>query len=137
MRWDSSDGAGFTAPGVTPWLPFPDARAPDVAQQRADTSSVLWFCKQLIALRRAEMGAGTADLEFLPAAEGLMAYRVDGLLVAANLSGRQAAIPVQAGEVLLASSPSFPDGFDRGRLGPWEGIVARWTGSDPRMRTKR
>jgi glycosidase len=61
MQWDASPSAGFTAEGVTPWLPYGDNAARNVAAQRGDPASVLQLCRDLIALRRAEFGrAGSA-----------------------------------------------------------------------------
>ena len=70
---------GFTAAGVTPWLPVGDAAARNVADQRDDPGSVLRFCRSLLALRRAEFGGRIAPYELLPAARGLWAYRAGGL----------------------------------------------------------
>jgi glycosidase len=127
MPWDDSPGRGFTAPGVTPWLPM-TSQAGNVAGQRADHGSVLWLCKRLLALRQAELGGSVADYQELPAAEGLWAYRVGSLLVAANLSARPADLPAAfcaaAGEVLLETSGAPPSSAPTA-LGPWEGIIAR------------
>jgi len=122
MRWDDSPGAGFTADDIQPWLPLPPRDAPNVAAQRADSQSTLWFCKQLIAMRHAEIGAEVAGLELLPGPAELLAYRVGGLVVAANLGSEPADVPAQAGQLMLdttgaAQSPAV--------LQPWQGIVAR------------
>ena len=126
MPWDASAGGGFTAPGVTPWLPLADPPGANVADQRADADSVLWLCRRLVALRRAELSGGIidpkTDFEHLPAREGQWAYRVGSLLVAANFSGQPAGIPPAAGEVLLTTSGTAAS---RRMLGPWEGVVAR------------
>ena len=122
MPWDASAGGGFSAPGVTPWLPLADPPGANVADQRADADSILWLCRRLVALRRAELSGGIADFEQLPAREGQWAYRVGSLLVAANFSGQPAGIPPAAGEVLLATSGTA---VSQRVLGPWEGVVAR------------
>jgi alpha-glucosidase len=119
LRWDGSDGAGFTSPGVQPWLPLPDASAPNVASQRADQSSTLWLCRELIALRHAELG-DAADLHVLPGGPGLWVYRVAGLVIAANLADTATGPPEGIGEVLIATDPAGLPG-----LGPWQGLVAR------------
>jgi alpha-glucosidase len=124
MPWDASPSGGFTAPGVTPWLPLADPPGPNVADQRADADSVLWLCRRLVALRRAELSGGIAEFEQLPAREGQWAYRVGSLLVAANFSGQPAGLPAVAGEVLLATSGTDATVSQR-LLGPWEGVVAR------------
>jgi alpha-glucosidase len=131
MQWDTSPSAGFTAAGVTPWLPVGDA-AVNVAAQRGDPGSVLTFCRALIGLRKAELGGGRARYEQLPAPPGLWVYRCGGLLVAANFTGEPASFTSEpasgaglAGTVLL--STGAPAALEAGRLslGPWQGLIAR------------
>jgi len=123
MQWDASASAGFTADGVTPWLPAGDAAIRNVADQRDDPASVLRLCRSLLALRRAELGGMIAPCEMLAAAGGLWVYRVGGLVVAANLSDQPTDLPAEAGEILLATGWGPPPA---GRpLGPWEGVIAR------------
>lgn len=121
MPWDGSPGGGFTGPGVTPWLPMAAPPAGTVADQRADTGSVLWLCRRLLALRRAELSGGIAPFENLPGPAGQWAYRTGPLVVAANFTDAPAALPAEAGQVLLATSA---DGTDR-VLPPWSGVVTR------------
>jgi alpha-glucosidase len=123
MLWDVSPSAGFTAEGVTPWLPIGNGSVRSVAEQRDDPASVLRFCRSLLALRRAEFAGTIADYETLPAAQGQWAYRVGGLTVAANFSDQPAALPGPVGAVLLTSSGAEPAADQV--LGPWQGIVAR------------
>ena len=53
MQWDDADNAGFTAPGVEPWLPLaPDYRETNVERQRNDPESMLSLYKRLLAYRR-------------------------------------------------------------------------------------
>ncbi|MBE2240236.1 MAG: alpha-glucosidase C-terminal domain-containing protein [Caldilineaceae bacterium] len=53
MQWDASPNAGFTAPGVQPWLPLSDDYAQrNVAIQSQDPRSMLAFFRTLSALRR-------------------------------------------------------------------------------------
>ena len=123
MQWNASASAGFTADGVTPWLPVGDVATRNVADQRDDPASVLRFCRSLLALRRAELGGMIAPCEMLAAAGGQWAYRVGGLVIAANLSDEPTAQPAEAGEILLATAGEPPPA---GRpLGPWEGVIAR------------
>jgi alpha-glucosidase len=51
MIWSDADGAGFTEPGVEPWLPL-GSRERNVADQRDDPSSILTLTRDLIALRK-------------------------------------------------------------------------------------
>ena len=118
MRWDSSPGGGFTGPAVTPWLPIGPAGV-NVADQRVDPGSVLSLCRRLLDVRRAELGGGIASYRRLASAPAVWAYETGPLLVAANLSATAAAVPEQAGEILLRTGP------DAAGLAPWEGVIAR------------
>jgi alpha-glucosidase len=126
MRWDRSPSAGFTAPGVTPWLPvghIPPGGT--VADQRADPGSVLRLCRDLIAVRHEELG-GLTGYQRLPAPPGQWAYRVGDLTVAANFADRAAAVTSPVGEVLLGTAGPRPVPVGGGLvLAPWEGIIAR------------
>jgi alpha-glucosidase len=51
MVWRDDDGAGFTEPGVEPWLPI-GSRERNVADQRDDLDSILTLTRDLIALRK-------------------------------------------------------------------------------------
>jgi alpha-glucosidase len=55
MQWDGSPNAGFTAPGVQPWLPVADDYAQrNVAVERDDPTSMLSLFRKLTALRQSE-----------------------------------------------------------------------------------
>jgi glycosidase len=122
MQWDGSPSAGFTAAGVQPWLPCGET-ARTVAAQRADPGSVLWLCRDLIALRSAEFGGRIARYQQLPAPPGVWAFRAGGLTVMANFSGRPARLDLCPGPVVASSAGA---GALRGRtLAPWAGVIAR------------
>ena len=140
MQWDSSPGGGFSS--AEPWLPAGDAAACNVADQRDDPGSVLRYCRDLIALRRAEIGG---DLRYLrlPAPDGVWSYATGRLAVAANLT--DAAIPAAdlgrptglggpgdfgAAPVLLSSLGADRGAAGSGQLAPWEAIVIR-AGEEP------
>jgi alpha-glucosidase len=55
MQWAPGPGAGFCPPGVAPWLPInPNANSGvNVAEQDADSASLLNFYRRLLAVRRA------------------------------------------------------------------------------------
>jgi alpha-glucosidase len=122
MQWDASPSAGFTAAGVTPWLPLGDNAARNVADQRDDPASTLRLCRDLLALRRAAFGGRVASYERLPAAPGVWAYRCGPLLVTANFTDHPVPRPRPAGEPLLATGPADTPGD---LLGPWQGLVTR------------
>ncbi len=55
MQWDSSPNAGFTEPGVTPWLPVAeDYQSVNVAVEEQDPRSMLSLFRALTELRRRE-----------------------------------------------------------------------------------
>lgn len=131
MPWDASPTGGFTAAGVRPWLPLGDHAARNVASQRDDPASTVRFCRDLLALRRAEFGGTIAAYTQLPAPPGVWVYRVGGLVVAANLSGEPACAGELAGPLLMStgraaagSEPPGPPG-PVAQLGPWEGVIVR------------
>jgi alpha-glucosidase len=122
MQWDDSPSAGFTAEGVTPWLPFGDNARRNVAAQREDPGSTLNLCRDLLALRRTAFAGQVAAYERLPAPPGVWSYRSGPLLVTANFTDHPMPPLAPAGEVLVSTDP----GAGRGAaLGPWEGMVTR------------
>ena len=128
MPWDASLTGGFTVAGVRPWLPIGDHAERNVASQRDDPASTLRFCRDLLALRRAEFGGTIAAYTQLPAPPGVWLYRAGGLVVAANFSGEPACVGELDGPPLLstgrAPAGSEPAG-EVTRLGPWEGVIVR------------
>ncbi len=88
MPWSPEPGWGFTTPTATPWLTF-GQRSPDdtAAVQEHDPASPLHSYRRLLAARHAlnSAGAATGPVRWLdPAPAGVLAYRRDALLVAAN-----------------------------------------------------
>jgi alpha-glucosidase len=126
MPWTGGAGAGFTPPGVEPWLPFGDTSV-NVADQRADPSSVLHLVRDLIALRRADDALRAGPYVPLDAPEGAWAFRRgDRVAVALNLSGEPVTVPGVSGRCEIATDRERDgEAFDGlVELGPWEGIVA-------------
>jgi alpha-glucosidase len=93
MQWDPSPSGGFTT--GEPWLPPVDPAQRNVADQRGDPGSILALCRRLIALRR-DLGPG---LDFLDAAEGVLAYERGGHVVAINTTADR--LPAPDGTPLL------------------------------------
>jgi alpha-glucosidase len=88
MVWRDEDGAGFTEPGVEPWLPI-GARDRNVADQREDPDSILTLTRDLIALRKHRRILQGA-YEPVEAPRDVWAFRREGgAFVAINL-GREA-----------------------------------------------
>jgi alpha-glucosidase len=126
MQWDSSPLAGFTT-AARPWLPVGDAAARNVAGQRADPGSTLNLCRDLLALRRAELSGAIAAYRELAVDGGLWAYQVGDLTVAANLSAAPARWAGATGQIALGTGGDVALAGDGGglTLGPWQGVVLR------------
>jgi alpha-glucosidase len=124
MQWDGSAAGGFTT-GSQPWLPLGDAAARNVAGQRDDPRSMLRLCRDLLALRRAELGGQITSYQELTVAGGLWAYRVGDLTVLANLSDQPVSWPGPCGEILLSTAGEPGRGADGVTLTPWQGVIAR------------
>jgi alpha-glucosidase len=101
-----------------PWLPLGD-NVRTVNEQQSDESSVLHFCRDLLALRRARSDLIVGGYTHLESSPGLWAWRRgDGTAVALNLSDR--AMPLDlGGRPLLSTARSD----DPSSLGSWEGVV--------------
>jgi alpha-glucosidase len=128
MQWTAAEGAGFTEPGVRPWLPFGDPAACNVADQRDDPGSQLRFVRDLISLRRESSDLRSAPYSTLPAPDGAWAFRRgDGFVVALNLSDREQVIENVTGAVAIATDRSLDGQPVDGslRLGPWQGAVVK------------
>ena len=67
MHWAATPGAGFSDPGVEPWLPYGDFAACNVADQRHDPDSTLSLTRDLIGLRDALPELRAGDYATLPA----------------------------------------------------------------------
>jgi alpha-glucosidase len=125
MPWEPGEGAGFTAPGVEPWLPFGDHFGRTVAEQRDDPRSALHLCRDLIALRRREPDLRSGPYEPLATPPGVWAYRRGvATAVALNLGDEPVDLPF-GGRVLVSTGRDRDgDAFDRLRLSSREGVVA-------------
>jgi len=126
LPWTDAPGAGFTAAGVEPWLPFGDL-AVNVAAQRADPGSILHLVRDLIALRRADDALHAGPYTPLDAPDGAWAYRRgERAAVALNLSDAGVVVPGLTGRVEIGTDRARDGDALEGAvaLGPWEGIVA-------------
>jgi alpha-glucosidase len=103
MHWTGEPGAGFTSAGATPWLPFGDVAACNVADQRGDRGSVLHLVRDLIALRRATPDLTRGTYATLPAPDGAWAWRRgDRFAVALNLGDAAVVVDGLAGRIAIA-----------------------------------
>jgi alpha-glucosidase len=126
MQWSAADGAGFTRPGVEPWLPLGDHLTRNVEAQRADPGSTLTFTRDLIALRRELAELRSGSYETLAAPRGSWAWRRgDGVTVAVNLSRRPAIVRGVEGTVRISTTRDRDGDAVSGtlRLEPWQGAV--------------
>jgi len=126
MQWSARPGAGFTDPGVVPWLPLGDASGCNVEAQRSDPGSVLSFCRDLIALRREAPDRQGGAMRFLDAPENVLAWRRgERVTVALNLSDTADTVETVRG-VIRAGTRREREGERVERrlaLEPWEGAV--------------
>jgi alpha-glucosidase len=111
MPWQPGAGAGFTAPGVRPWLPVGDRDGATVADQQSDPASLLHLTRDLVALRRNRADLHAGAYARLATPDGWWAWRRGtSLAVVLNLSG-------DAGEVDLEGRGRVLIGTDRSRDG--------------------
>ena len=125
MVWEDVDGAGFTAPGVEPWLPI-GPRDRNVAAQRDDPGSILGFARDLISLRRRRRLL-TGAYESLETPAGTWAFRREGgALVALNLGDTAARLAGVEGSIVLCTDRQRDEELVAGtlELGPRQAIVA-------------
>jgi alpha-glucosidase len=126
MPWHGGPGGGFTEPGVTPWLPMADPSTNNVADQAEDPTSVLAFCRRVIAARRASDDLAVGAYRSLPSAEGTWAYeRGAGTVVLLNMSDTPAEFADVRGRVVVATDGTLDGAVAEGTLtlGPWTGAV--------------
>ncbi len=88
MHWKADPGAGFSDPGVEPWLPYGGYAAINVADQRHDPDSMLSLTRDLIGLRDAlpELRDGSYRTLAGPNDDVWVWQRGERTVVACNLS---------------------------------------------------
>jgi alpha-glucosidase len=102
---------GFTT-GTTTWLPMPDDWAGvTVAAEQAEPASTLNLYRDALAQRRALPDLHQAALAWLDGPQDCLGFRRGAVTVWLNAS--DSAVPLPAGEVLVASGP-----LDGGELPP-------------------
>ncbi len=118
---------GFSPPGASasPWLPQPQQWAElTTEREQADPNSMIALYRTALQLRR-EYFATDAELIWLEAPEGVLAFRRGAVQCWVNTTS----IPVEplpAGDVLLSSHPDSPHGSLLGDTAVW----ARAPGTD-------
>jgi alpha-glucosidase len=126
MPWDATEGAGFTDPGVAPWLPFGDVEACNVAAQRDDPGSHLALTRSLIVLRRESEDLRRGAYASVGSPDGTWVYRRgEATLVALNFSPDRVVIPDVEGNVILHSDATTTGRTASGglELGPWSAAI--------------
>ena len=93
MPWENSASGGFSAAGVTPWLPVETRQLPlAVAEQQDDPDSVLSATRRLLALRAAHAALFDGDLALVDVGQALLGFiREKGnerILCVFNLTGQ-------------------------------------------------
>jgi alpha-glucosidase len=130
MQWDSSPSAGFTTGSTRPWLPAGEISGRSVEAQRDDPDSILRFCRDLITLRKTELGPAIvqyAQVRAVP--DGVWSYVAGPLVIAVNLTDRPVTIPGFRGtDMLLRTMGAGGLTNQVVSLAPWEGLVMRSDG---------
>ncbi|MER6138448.1 glycoside hydrolase family 13 protein [Streptomyces sparsogenes] len=103
---------GFSATGVTPWLPQPEDWKNYTAEAgQADPTSMLQLYRSALRLRRTNAGLATEEFRWLDSPDGTLLFeRGNGLLCAVNLSDEPIPLPKTC-DHLLTSGPLGSDGL--------------------------
>jgi alpha-glucosidase len=106
MHWTADPGAGFSTPGVEPWLPYGDFGACNVADQYDDHDSTLTLTRDLVALRESNADLARGAYQTLPGSDDKVWVwqRGDSTVVACNFSDEPAALAgMGAGSIALST----------------------------------
>jgi alpha-glucosidase len=130
LRWDDTDGGGFTT--GEPWLPLSRDRARSITAQQRDGQSLLNLYRELIALRRQEPCLLQGEYRPRRAQNDVFSF-VRGLngtevLIGLNMSGEPRLWEWQGSGIRLLST-----GLDRApgkvdgpiHLKPNEGVIVK------------
>ena len=127
MQWTAGPNAGFTT--GTPWMRVnPNYTAINAEAALADPGSVFYTYQKLIALRKANPVFAAGDFKLLcPGDTQVFAYLRRGggqtMLVAANLSGQDAAFALPADFAAVPPALATQGAPEPGTLRPWEAAV--------------
>lgn len=87
MQWEPGEGAGFTDPGVTPWLPIGDTTCINVESSRSDSFSVLHLFRELLSIRHSLDGLMSGIYRQILVTDSLWIwYRGERYIVMTNFS---------------------------------------------------
>jgi len=118
MHWSPEEGAGFTRPGVEPWLPFGDFRSCNVADQRHDPDSMLSLTRDLVGLRDAIPDLRRGAYRTHPASSGSLWVweRGERMLAAVNLGAEPVALAGIDGTIRISTIRARDEEQVDGRL---------------------
>ena len=127
MPWTGEPGAGFTAPGVEPWLPFGDIATCNVAGQRHDPTAMLALARDLISLRDAIPDLARGDYRTDPRSNDSrwVFRRGERTFVVLNMSDDEITIASVHGLMRIATDRSRDGMRIDGDLvlAPWESVL--------------
>ncbi len=128
MHWANEPGAGFSKPGVEPWLPYGDFGACNVTDQRDDPQSMLTLTRDLIALRRRSADLSRGDYHSLPSSDDARVWswrRGERTFVACNISAEPADVTPGPGTVVISTRRERDGERVAGtlRLEQWEAVI--------------
>jgi alpha-glucosidase len=110
MQWDDSANAGFSAEGVTPWLPVsPDYEIVNVNAQSSDPRSMLTLTRRLLSLRRAIPALHVGSYRALPNENCLVfgrEYHQEQWIVAINFLDQETMLSLPGlgrGQIILST----------------------------------
>ncbi|GGO53819.1 alpha-glucosidase [Streptomyces daqingensis] len=106
LPWERRGSSyGFGSGGS--WLPQPEEWSElSVAAQSGRKDSTLEMYRAALRIRREQPGLGAGEsVEWLPAPEGVLAFRRGSFVCTANTGGTAVELPARPGELLLASGP--------------------------------
>lgn len=124
MQWTAAPNAGFTPPGVKPWLGVnANHTRINAAAQMADENSVWHYYRKMLALRAASPVLLKGDFKLLAATDALFAFtrRFEGeqMTVLCSFCKTVQSVPYR-GKICLSSYGK--DAFD-GALKPYEAVI--------------
>ena len=137
MQWNGEKNAGFSQ--GQPWISLPAHRENIIVEAEIrDETSVLWYYRKLIEIRKKEKAVSLGKIEFLDEKDALIfAYRrvweEDEIVVYSNLSGEKKKLwdgreedkrKAEDYEKLLGNYEDM-DAFAEGYLRPYESLILK------------